>query len=617
MLYYDLETTNYDFGDPRKPHNYVVCVAWAEDDATVEGYYGDIMEADEFWQAYERQKVVCAQNAKFEAAWMRRLTGCHHHNKVWHDPMLAFHVLRGNKKNPINLDQLAMDHGFATKDPLIDTLMKNGVCPSLMPEFRLMRRCRLDVSVMRSLHKRAQQELEKAGAHHIYRTRCDLLPVLVDMEAEGMYLDPERVGREYHEAIVELAGLAVQLDRITGGINLKSPDQKAHFLYGKLKFPERKGPRGRPMRNKPSKQFPDGRPKTDAATIQWLAAVATTEKQKEFIEAYQQFAQHDADVSKNLAFFYGVCEERGGHFKASFSQITAATHRLTSKGNPQKFSMFENPKSVQLQNLPRKFKPLFRPPEGYAIVEVDAAQLEFRVAALVSQDEQAMKDILDPEFDAHRRTAAILFDVPDAEVTPVQRQAAKAHTFKPLYGGEKGTPEEERYYKSFRERYPTLANTQESWLADVLVSGELKTPWGMTFFWDTYTKPNGIAYDKRTHRPVRPQVCNYPVQSLATAEMVPIAITKLHKRVADKKLDVRFANTIHDSVICYVREDHLRDFSMQAREAFTTDVYEHLRMFYGIESNVPLGIELKAGDHWAEGESFEWDDAAEWRANNG
>ena len=266
-------------------------------------------------------------------------------------------------------------------------------------------------------------------------------------------------------------------------------------------------------------------------------------------------------------------------------------------------------------------------PTKYKIAEVDAMQLEFRVAAYLGQDKKAMSDILDPDFDAHCRTASIMNDKnyddflhdyrAGSKIYAEMRTAAKPDTFKPLYGGTKGTPEQERYYADFRKRYSGIADTQENWLAEVIRTGKLILPWGMQFEWDVYMNRNGVAMNRRTHKPVGPQVFNYPVQNLATAEMVPIAIIALHKRCREAKLDVKFVNTVHDSVICLVATKCLARFELAANRAFTTDVYEALDTFYGIDFNVPLGCEIVIGDNWGTGNKHIHDDVKYWSKKHG
>ena len=629
IVTFDFETTNLDYGSALNPDNRILMVSWCVDDGPVKNFSGCIMDADEFWSDVGKADVLSAFHCKFEMHWFRRL-GMAIDKWKWHDPMLAERVLQGNRHVPLNLGDTAARYGLDTKDPMIDSMMKAGVCPSDMPQKRLRARCNRDVRVTRELFAKQMLQLELDEQVHIYRTRVEFARVLTHMEANGMVLDKEKVLTAYSVAAFATAGLKAELDHITGGINLRSPDQLAKYLYETLKFPEKKGANKKPLRNKPSKQFPAGRPKTDKNTMAWLAKAATTDEQRKFIELRQAYGKANAALTKNLEFFKGVVDEQGGTFYAQFNQTVAATHRLSSSGIPQQFRQFAKPKSVQLQNMPREFKKLFRAPdygdgEEWQIVEIDAAQLEFRVAAFCGQDKQAMEDIADPDFDAHCKSAAIMNGVAyrtfldsyrEGDPTAKRlRQEAKADTFKPLYGGTRGTPEQERYYKAFNARYVDLYNQQESWVAEVAATGQLNLPWGMKFYWQASYNRQGVLMDNLTKRPIGPQVFNYPVQSLATAEMMPIAITKLYDMCVDSGLKIKFVNTIHDSVICYVRKAELEQFASACRVAFTVAVRDHLQMFYGIDFNVPLGCGFTPGDHWGVGEEITYDEVE--GSNNG
>jgi DNA polymerase I-like protein with 3'-5' exonuclease and polymerase domains len=258
------------------------------------------------------------------------------------------------------------------------------------------------------------------------------------------------------------------------------------------------------------------------------------------------------------------------------------------------------------------------------MVEADGSQLEFRVAAFLGQDKQAMADIVDPDFDAHVTSASAMFEKDYAELLAAYRAGyktagalrteAKKHTFAPLYGASKGTDETERWYALFVERYAELRATQESWLAEVLADrdGALRTDWGMTFYWD-YTlesRQNGrttIALDRATKRPIKQSVFNYPVQSLARAEIIPIALVALFRRCKRRAIRVIFVNTVHDSVVCEVHKEDIEAFIAEVKPAFTTDVFRYLAKFYKLEFNVPLGCEVKWGTHWGEGEEVKYD----------
>lgn len=622
MLVFDLETTNHSYGSALDSRNRVLMVSWCLNDGAVHTHRGPLLEASRFWDDMSNTDVVVCHNAKFEMHWFKSV-GVNIDKWKWHDTMLAERVLAGNRMWKLDLGSVAGRYGFDVKDPVIDSMMKAGVCPSDMPQRRLKARCVRDVRTTRDIMRIQLEKLKQDGLLHIYRTRCDFAPVLCDMEGNGMFLDKEKVLTAYDDTAKRLSGVKSELDAITGGINLRSPDQLAHFLYGELGFPERKGAKGKPLRNKPSKQFPKGRPKTDQHTMKWLESQAETSKQKEFIALRRAYGQLNADLTKNLEFFKGVVEERDGHFHSQFNQTVAATHRLSSSGIPLQFKQFDKPKSVQLQNSPRKFKELYRAPDygddhKWYVVEVDAAQLEFRVAAYCGQDGQALEDIADPDFDAHCKSASVMNEIEyplflkrfreGNKVYKILRQEAKADTFKPLYGGTKGTESQERWYREFQERYSDLYSTQEAWVSEVARTGTVKTDWGMRFYWSASFNRRGVLVDNNTHRPIGPQVFNYPVQSLATAEMMPIAITKLSKMVKEQGLHVKLVNTIHDSVIAYVRDDDLRKYHEIAKYAFTDCLREHLQMFYGIDFNVPLGCGFTPGEHWGCGDEETYDE---------
>ncbi len=616
MLFFDLETTNHSFGSALDERNRVLMVSWCIDDGPIKTFRGDIRRALNFWADVEHSRTLCAFHGKFEMHWLKR-HGFDIDTKGWHDPMLAEKVLLGNQQLPMNLGDVSERYGYDAKDPMIDSMMKEGVCPSDMPQNRLAARCVRDVRTMRSLMRRMLGDLKSRGMLHLYRCRCDFLLVLCHMEANGMHLDRARVYKAFTRYKILAGGMSSQLTKLTGGINMNSPKQKAAFLYDKLKFPERKNLRGKPLRTAA------GGRKTDKATMMWLQGQAKTKDQKSFISLSTDYSKASAALSKNLEFFKGVCDERDGHFYMQFNQVVAATHRLTGSGIPILFDQFDKPKSVQPQNSPREFKGVYKAPEGYVIAEVDAMQLEFRVAAFLGRDKQAMADIADPDFDAHCRTASVMQGIDYMVFLEAYRAGSKKHkkwrqdgkpdTFKPLYGGTRGTPEQEKYYKAFSARYAGITAEQENWLAEVMSTGTLKTGWGMEFSWDVYTNARGVAMNKKTHKPVGPQVFNYPVQNLATAEIVPIAIIALYRRCKEIGLDVLFVNTVHDSVIVHIRDDPetIRQFWKAAAWAFTSAVYEHLEVFYGLEFDVPLGAEMVVGSHWGDGEEFIYDDVIE------
>jgi len=293
-----------------------------------------------------------------------------------------------------------------------------------------------------------------------------------------------------------------------------------------------------------------------------------------------------------LEFFLGVVREKDGIFFGEFNQTITATQRLSSSGRQRKFDLFKKEKSAQFQNLPRIYKRLFRTKDpAYIYCEPDGAQLEFRVAGHLGRDRQAIQDIVD-NVDVHTFTA----DTISAAGQATDRQGAKSHTFKPLYGGSSGTRAEQAYYKAFKEKYSGIARTQDWWVRQVLAQKYLRTETGLIFYWPDTRQEQNSKYIKN-----REAICNYPVQSLATADIIPIAVTKLWHELLDKNLKSVIINTIHDSSPMEVHRDEVEDVKPLIIEAYTDYVYKYLKEVYDIEFVAPLGVGMKFGEHWGEG----------------
>jgi DNA polymerase I-like protein with 3'-5' exonuclease and polymerase domains len=99
-------------------------------------------------------------------------------------------------------------------------------------------------------------------------------------------------------------------------------------------------------------------------------------------------------------------------------------------------------------------------------------------------------------------------------------------------------------------------------------------------------------------------VYNYPIQALATAEIIPIALVYFWHRVraAGLRHFIRVVNTVHDSIICELHPDYVEQFKELALQSFTRDVYEYLRVVYDMEFDVPLGTGITTGSHWSIGD---------------
>ena len=613
---FEVDTAHGDYGSAVHPENGIIMGSWKlGKDGEIKSHWGNEFDWQCLLDDIEKVDFFVAHNAKYELMWLKRC-GLTLQDVLVFDTKLGEYVLLGNRASsdepgmrPLStsLDMCCRRRGWEIKDPVVDSLIHHGINPVRIPRPWLQGRCEQDVDTTERLFRDQRQRLSSTGRLGVVYTRCLLTPVLSDMEFQGMCLDSDRVDEAYASHVEQLGKLQTEMDEITGGINWRSPNQVAELLYDTLGFEELRNRSGEPIRNKPNKAFPNGAPKTDKDTLAKL--VAKTPEQRAFVRVRKIIGKVGSALSKNLEFFQGVCRESGGVFKAVFNQTRTATHRLSSSGIPMMFEMFDKPKTVQFQNLPRVFKPLFKAKKkGWKIGEADGSQLEFRVAAHQGRCDSA-KDIIVHNKDVHSLTMKVKHNLDDVELFQLQkdnpkkfkewRTGSKSWTFQPLYGGEGKTKKQKDYAKAFREAYPGITETQKKWASEVGFTKMLVTEWGLRYYWPI------AKYRRDGTLNVKNSVYNYPVQALATAEIIPIAAVYVWHRIYEEGLQDKIipVNTVHDSVISEIHPDHVGDWERISIQAFTRDVYTYLEAVYGIKFDfVPLGVGLTAGDHWTEGE---------------
>ena len=260
------------------------------------------------------------------------------------------------------------------------------------------------------------------------------------------------------------------------------------------------------------------------------------------------------------------------------------TQHMTSTG---RFSG----RDPNMQNMPRGgtfpvkrvFKSRFA---GGKIMEADFAQLEFRVAGFLSQDQIAIKEVSEG-FDVHSYTAKIISEAGQE----ISRQEAKAHTFAPLYGatGFGRTPAEAAYYEQFTDKYSGIGKWHQELAKEVLTHRTITTPSGRQFsFPNVKRRRNGTITDFTA-------VKNYPVQSFATADIVPTVLIEIHKRLAP--MQSMLVNSVHDSVVIDVHPDEETQVI-----SLISDINSELKSLiddkFQINFNVPLLLEAKMGVNW-------------------
>lgn len=583
-----------EYGSALNKSNRLILASWWQSwDKSLHTVVGDEFSQKALLQAISSADFFVAHNAKFELQWLDRC-GLDLGKLLCYDTMLGEWVIAGNRRIPKDLDSTAKRYGVGEKSHYVHKLIHLGVNPLDISIKALSSYCEQDVRITLGVFRKQLEVLHKDRLLHLQFSRCLLTPVLADMEKNGVTLDKkavyeeyEKVSAEYKQNQRELNDLFAEVVGDESEINWRSGPQVADFLYDKLRFDELKGRDRAPLRTA------SGRRATDAGSIGSLKP--RTALQRKFQALFKTGAKLSAKLTKSLEFFKEVCDHHDCTFYGIFNQGSTGTHRLSSSG--RRIELARNGSEgkskeigVQLQNIPREYKRLFRAKRpDWEMVDADGSQLEFRVAADLGHDEVAYKEI-DDGADIHTITADTLTQAGE----PTDRQAAKSRTFRPLYGGSSGTPAEVAYCEFFRGKYRGIYETQNKWTLEVLGKKELRTPYGLKFYWPD-TKMSRSGYITNTTA-----IFNYPVQGFATGEIIPIAVVHAWYRLRD--LNVRFVLTIHDSVVLEIGPDVDRTMLRSVlAECFTVDVYRFLKRIYNYDFWIPMGSEIKIGPVWGSG----------------
>lgn len=147
------------------------------------------------------------------------------------------------------------------------------------------------------------------------------------------------------------------------------------------------------------------------------------------------------------------------------------------------------------------------------------------------------------------------------------------------------------YAKAFKLKYAGISSTQEGWTHRVLRDKELVLPWGARFYW-----PN-VSMGRSGYISNTTQIYNYPVQALATAEIIPLALVFFWHYTKGQKVEL--FNTVHDSIVARVHKDVDKEWLKRVVvHSMTHDVFNWLENVYEYSMDVPLGVGLKIGPAW-------------------
>jgi DNA polymerase I len=410
----------------------------------------------------------------------------------------------------------------------------------------------------------AREELKK-----LYdEIELPLSGVLADVEAAGIKIDPQILAAMSGEFSKELTELTRQIYDLAGeSFDIDSPKQLGEILFGKLKLPGGK-------RLKKSGQY-----STTAAVLESLAEAH--ELPRRIIE-YRTRAKLMSTYIEALPRYINPAT---GRVHTCFNQTVARTGRLSSS-NPN------------LQNIPigdefgLRIRSAFVAEKGSKLISADYSQIELRVLAHMSGDARLIEAFTRDE-DIHARTASEIFGVMPGLQTHEHRRMAKAINYGVIYGlssfglaGRTGTSktEAQQYIDAYFTRYSKVKEFLDGTVEEARKTGRVRTLFGRL-----RPIPEISSNDVPARNRAEREAMNTPLQGTA-ADLMKLAMVKVHARLAEGKLQTRMILTVHDELVFEAPDAELE----RAREIVRAEMEGAFPM------KVPLKVDLGVGENWKE-----------------
>ena len=409
-----------------------------------------------------------------------------------------------------------------------------------------------------------QKKVEEQGMKTLYEeVERPLIFTLYMMEREGIGVSVEELERYGDSLSREISSLEKKIYEEAGEeFNINSPKQLGEILFEKLSLPGGK------------------KTKTGYSTAaDVLEKLATEHPIVDDILLYRQYSKLNSTYAKGLL----SCIAADKRIHTTFQQTVTATGRLSST-------------EPNLQNIPirlplgKEIRKAFLPREGWSFIDADYSQIELRVLAHLSEDENLI-EAFKSDSDIHRATAARVFKKDIKDVTELDRRRAKAVNFGIVYGissfglGENlniGRAEAQRYIDDYYLAYPALKTYLDS-----LVSSAKKNGYALTLFNRRRPIPELFEKNYMTRSFGERVAMNSPVQGTA-ADIMKIAMVKVFSLLKERGLKSRMLLQVHDEILIETAPGEEEEVKRILSEG----------MENAAQLSVPLKIDIEAGKNW-------------------
>ena len=465
------------------------------------------------------------------------------------DAIVAAYLL-----NPLKNDYDFMDVAREQLDILVDVKAEE------------LQKCFYEAYAANVSYEKLMTKLEETKMKQLFMDiEMPLVFTLYDMEQNGVKVEADALkiyGQQLGEKIIEVEK---RIYEATGeSFNINSPKQLGVILFEKM---------GHPHVKKTKTGY-----STSADILEKLAPDYPVVSD---ILEYRQLTKLKSTYADGLANFI----QEDGRIHGKFNQTITATGRISST-------------EPNLQNIPvrmelgRLIRKVFIPEEGYVFVDADYSQIELRILAHCSGDEQLINAYKEAR-DIHRMTASQVFHIPFDEVTDLQRRNAKAVNFGIVYGiSSFGLSEDlsitkkeaAQYIENYFNTYPGIKKFLDDAVAHAKEEGYVTTLFGRR-------RPvPELASSNFMQRSFGERVAmNAPIQGTA-ADIMKIAMNGVNQKLKEKQMKSRLVLQVHDELLI---EAHCEEVD-QVQEILAYEM-EHAASLL-----VPLDVDMHVGNNWYE-----------------
>jgi DNA polymerase-1 len=526
---------------------------------------------DKFKPFFENENIEkIGQNIKYDLKILSNY-GVQIKGKLF-DTMIAHYLINPDMRH--NMDVLSETYLKYSPKSIEDLIGKKGKNQKSMRDVALeeiKEYAAEDADVTYQLKQNFSPILDKAETKKLFdEIEIPLIPVLAAMELEGINLDVPFLKEMSIEMAKESSELEQKIYETAGEkFNLASPKQLGDVLFDKMKIGGAK-----------QKKTKTGQYATGEEILSYLA------NDNPIVKDILDWRQMVKLQSTYIDALPNQVDKKTGRVHTDYMQTVAATGRLSSN-NPN------------LQNIPIRTergrlirKAFIARDENYTLVSADYSQIELRIIAALSGEENMIKAFQNNE-DIHRSTAAKVFNVPLEEVTKEQRSNAKTVNFGIIYGVSAfglsnqtslSRKESAELIDAYYATYPKLKSYMSNQVDFAREHGYVQTVLGRRRYLKDINSANMMVKSGAERNAV-----NAPIQGSA-ADIIKIAMINIHKELTSENWKSKMLLQVHDELVFDVHNSELEKIKPMIKH----------EMENAFKMDVPLDVEIGVGKNWLE-----------------